>query len=204
MKAAFLCVLGVACFAQNYTARKTTVQGIDVIRLADSARGVEVSILPTIGNRVSEMKVHGENILYFPATDLAQYAQKPELSGVPFLAPWANRLSEEAFWASGEKYTFNMTLGNVRGPVPIHGLLFNSNYWEVTEVDANRKSAHVTARLRFWKHPELMAQWPFASVLSCVAPRPGSSSFTTAPETGLPWSSVTLPSSRPFPFQSWA
>ncbi len=149
-------------FAANYTARTTADHGIPVIQLADAAAGVEVSILPTIGNRVSEMKVHGKNILYFPVTDLAEFKKNPVLNGLPFLAPWANRLNEEAFWANGTKYPFNMTLGNVRGPIPIHGLLTNSDLWEVVEVKADGKSAHVTCRLRFWKHPELMAQWPFA------------------------------------------
>jgi len=55
-----------------------------------------------------------------------------------------------------------MTLGNVRGPIPIHGLLASSDLWEVMDVGADQKSAHVTSRLLFWKHPELMAQWPFA------------------------------------------
>jgi aldose 1-epimerase len=157
-----LLVLSAALSAQNYTARRMAVQGVPVIRLADAAAGVEVSVLPSLGNRVSEMKVHGKNILFFPSTDLAALQKTPDLSGKPFLAPWANRLNEEAFWANGKKYTFNMTLGNVRGPIPIHGLLANSDLWEVTEVSADRNSAHVTSRLLFWKHPELMAQWPFA------------------------------------------
>jgi aldose 1-epimerase len=159
---ALLLLLPVLSIAQNYSARRVTEQGVAVIRLADAAKSVEVAVLPGFGNRVSEMKVHGKNILYFPAADLAEFQKNPGLSGVPFLAPWANRLSEESFWANGKQYTFNMTLGNVRGPIPIHGLLQNSNLWEVTEAAADRQSAHVTSRLQFWKHPELMAQWPFA------------------------------------------
>jgi len=159
---ALLLALSAASVAQNYTARRMSEEGVSVIRLADAARGVEVTVLPSIGNRVSEMKVHGKNILYFPVSSLAEFQKQPGLSGIPFLAPWANRLSEESFWANGKKYTFNMTLGNVRGPIPIHGLLANSDLWEVTEVAADRKSAHVTSRLQFWKRPELMAQWPFA------------------------------------------
>jgi aldose 1-epimerase len=157
-----LLALAVALAAQNYTATKTVVQGVSVIHLTDTSQGVEVSILPSIGNRVSEMKVHGKNILYFPSTDLAELQKKPDLSGVPFLAPWANRLDAESFWANGKQYTFNMTLGNVRGPIPIHGLLANSDLWEITELKADRNSAHLTSRLLFWKHPDLMAQWPFA------------------------------------------
>jgi aldose 1-epimerase len=159
---ALLLAFSLMSAARNYTARQTSEQGVAVIHLADAAKGVDVSVVPSLGNRASAMKVHGKNILYFPVPDLAELQKKPNLSGVPFLAPWANRLSEESFWANGKKYTFNMALGNVRGPVPIHGLLANSDLWEVMEVGADRKSAHVTSRLQFWKHPELMAQWPFA------------------------------------------
>jgi len=163
MKISILLILfSAALAAQNYSAHKSAVQGVSVISLSDASAGVEVTVLPSIGNRVSEMKVHGKNILFFTSTDLSQLEKKPDLSGVPFLAPWANRLDETGFWANGKNYTFNMTLGNVRGPIPIHGLLANSDLWEVMEVAADRKSAHVTSRLVFWKHPELMAQWPFA------------------------------------------
>lgn len=157
-----LLTLSVAVAAQNYTARTVPEQGISVIHLADAARGVEVSVVPSLGNRVTEMKVHGKNILYFPVSNLADLQKTPGLNGIPFLAPWGNRLDAEHFWANDKKYTFNMTLGNVRSPIPIHGLLTNSNLWEVVEAAADRTSAHVTSRLRFWKYPQLMAQWPFA------------------------------------------
>ncbi|MGA2212822.1 MAG: aldose 1-epimerase [Bryobacteraceae bacterium] len=157
----FLMLAATLC-AANYTAQRTTIEGVPVISLADAAQGVEVTVLPSIGNRVSEMKVHGKNILFFQSGNLAELQKKPDLSGIPFLAPWANRLDEESFWANGKNYPFNMTLGNVRGPIPVHGLLMNSDLWEVMEVAADRKSARVTSRLAFWKHPELMAQWPFA------------------------------------------
>src|SRR6185503_6237296 len=84
------------------------------------------------------------------------------LAGIPFLAPWADLLDEPAFWADGRRYAFNMTLGNVRGNRPGHGLLINSPLWEVTGIGAEGSSAHVTSRLAFWKHPDLSAQWPFA------------------------------------------
>ena len=55
-----------------------------------------------------------------------------------------------------------MTLGNVHGANPIHGLLSSSPDWRVTEVKADAHGAHVTSKLEFWKHPDLMRQWPFA------------------------------------------
>lgn len=160
--AALLLALSIASTAQNYTAQRTSDHGVAIVRLTDAANGVEVSVAPSIGNRAYEMNVHGKNILYFPSADVGEFQKRPELSGIPFLAPWANRLNEQNFWANGKKYTFNMTLGNIRGSLPIHGMLSASPLWEVMEVAADRQSAHVTSRLQFWKSPDLMAQWPFA------------------------------------------
>ena len=157
-----LVVLSTTCHAQNYKAEQVEDHGVAIVRLVDAANDVQVSIVPSIGNRAYEMKVHGKNILHFPQADVGEYKQRPRLSGIPFLAPWADLLNEPAFWANGKKYQFNMGLGNVRGNMPIHGLLVTSPLWRVTEVRADAQSAHVTSRLEFWKYPDLMAQWPFA------------------------------------------
>ncbi len=154
--------LSLTVLAQNYTAVETSDHGVSVVRLADAAKGVQVGVVPSVGNTAYEMLVHGKNILYFPFADVAEYQQKPALAGIPFLAPWGNRLDQQAFFANGKKYPFDMTLGNVHGTNPIHGMLSSSPYWRVTEVKADAKSARVTSKLEFWKHPELMRQWPFA------------------------------------------
>jgi aldose 1-epimerase len=154
--------LPIGAAAQNYRAEQLTDHGVAIVRLTDAARGVEVSVAPTIGNRAYEMKVHGKNILYFPYADVGEFQKRPRLCGIPFLAPWADLLNEPAFWANGKKYAFNMGLGNVRGNMPIHGLLTNSPLWHVTEAAADGESAHVTSRLEFWKYPDLAAQWPIA------------------------------------------
>src|SRR5436309_985448 len=127
--------------AENYTAERTMDHGVLIVRLIDEAQGVEVSIVPSIGNRAYEMKVHGKNILYFPSTGIDDFQRRPRLCGVPFLAPWADLLSEQAFWANDKKYRFNMGLGNVRGEMPSHGLLVTSPLWQVTEVAADAQSA---------------------------------------------------------------
>jgi aldose 1-epimerase len=155
-------LLSTMSFAQNYTAVRTSDHGVPIVRLTDAAHGVEVSILPSVGNTAYQMKVHGKGILYFPSADLSEHLKSPRLGGVPFLAPWADLLDEQAFWANGKRYGFNMSLGNVRGERPIHGLLAYSPLWQVTEVAADARSAHVSSRLEFWKYPDLMAQWPFA------------------------------------------
>lgn len=159
----FLLLASTAAFAQNYTAEKTTDHGVPIVRLTDKANDVVVSVVPSPGNRAYSMKVHGQEILYFPqADDLSAYVKRPQLGGVPFLAPWADILDEQAFWANGKRYGFNMSLGNVRGILPSHGFLLNSPDWVVTDVGADSQSAHVTSKLEVWKSPDSMAQWPFA------------------------------------------
>ena len=53
--------------APRFTAQKTADHGIEIVRLADKAHGVELSVVPSIGNRAYELKVHGKNLLYFPS-----------------------------------------------------------------------------------------------------------------------------------------
>jgi aldose 1-epimerase len=159
---AVLLALSFVALAQDYKVERTTDHGIPVVRLADPEHGVEVAIVPSVGNTAYEMNVHGKNILYFPYNDVSEFEKNPQLSGIPFLAPWGNRLDEQAFWANGKKYAFDMDLGNVKGANPIHGLLSSSPYWQVVSVVGDKRSARTTSRLEFWRYPELMAQWPFA------------------------------------------
>jgi aldose 1-epimerase len=170
MKAAALALLlPLMMQAANYTARKTMVDGIEVVRLADAAGRTEVSIAPSIGNMAYEIKVGGKNILWFPYHSPAELKAKPQFCGIPFLAPWANRLDDDGYWVNGKRYLLNPGLGNVQHDGhrhPIHGLLNYSPAWEVVSVSADGRSASVTSRLDFGKHPEMMAQFPFAHTIT--------------------------------------
>jgi aldose 1-epimerase len=148
--------------AQQYNAR----QAGEVIHLEDTRNQMVVSIIPSLGNIVSEFSVKGHNVLRWPYASLEDYkARGGGLNGIPFLGPWANRLDEQAFYANGRKYNFDMELGNVRGAIPIHGFLTATDQWQVMEVKADGKSAWVTSKLEVWKHPMWMKQWPFAHTI---------------------------------------
>jgi aldose 1-epimerase len=154
--------------AANYSAGKAVVDGVEVIRLGDAARKTEVLIAPSIGNIAYQMNVNGKNAFWFPYASVGELKAKPTLCGNPFLAPWANRLDQDAFYANGRKYLLNDALGNLRRDQnrnPIHGLLSYSADWQVAAVEADERSARVVSRLEFWKHPELMAQFPFAHTI---------------------------------------
>lgn len=146
-----------------YSARHTGT----VVELTDNAHQTTVSILPTLGNLAVEMKVKGHNVLRFPFESAAAYKGGAGSIGIPFLAPWADRLDEQAFYANGKRYAFDMELGNVRGTNPIHGFL-GSVEWNVVEARADGQSAWVTSRLEFFKHPQWMKQFPFAHTMEMM------------------------------------
>jgi len=126
--------------AASYTAQKMVVDGTDVVRLTDAARATEVSIALAMGNNSYEMKVNGTNAFWMPFTNLAEWRAKPSFAGNPFLAPWANRLGEDAFHANGKKYLINRGLGNIRpdnNGKAIHGLLMYSSAWKLASLEAD-------------------------------------------------------------------
>ncbi len=155
--------------AANYTARRTAVDGIDVVQLEDSAHHLTVSIAPSIGNMAYEILSGGKNVLWFPFHSPAGLKEQPTFCCVPFLAPWANRLEGDYFWANGRKFLLNPDLGNVRRDnhqKPIHGLLNFSSAWNLVAAKADAHSAWATSQIDFWKHPEMVGQFPFAHTIS--------------------------------------
>src|SRR6266550_388273 len=147
--------------AQQYMSKRTG----EAVVLEDTRNQTVVSILPSVGNIAFSMKVHGQEVLRWPYASVEDFKTRPALSGIPFVGPWANRLDEQAFYANGKRYAFDMDLGNVRGAIPIHGFLSTTDQWQVVEVKSDAKSAWVTSRLDFFKQPMWMKQFPFAHTI---------------------------------------
>ena len=147
--------------APSYSAVKTG----DVVRLEDTRAGVAVPVITSMSNAY-EMVVKGQQIIRKTFTDVAQFRERPGLNGIPLLAPFANRLDEPAFYANGRKYNFDLELGNVRGPIPIHGFLSAAKEWRLVEAKADGRAAWVTNRLDFYRHPQWMQQFPFAHTIT--------------------------------------
>jgi len=157
-------LLSAPVMSQNYVAERINVEGFEVIRLADTARRTEVRVAAWMGNNAYSMKINGVEAFWSPYSTLAEWKAKPAQIGNPFLAPWANRIDQDAFYANGKKYLLNAGLGNFRKDAnqkPIHGLVVYAP-WEVTSVKAGADGAEVTSRLEFWRRPDWMSQFPFA------------------------------------------
>ena len=164
-----VCLLAVLCVAislpvsaQQYQVRRDG----EVVQLEDTRHQTVVSILPSVGNQAFELKVKGHNVFRWTYASVADFKSRPGMAGVPFLAPWADILDEQAFYANGQRYAFDMQLGNVRGARPGHGLLTTASQWQVVEAKADRRSAWVTSTLDFFREPAWMKQFPFAHRIS--------------------------------------
>lgn len=152
----------------NYTAERRTVDGVEIIELSDEKAKTVVRIAPSIGNNSYDMTVKGQPVFWSPHKTVGALKAKPAMAGNPFLAPWANRLDEEAFWANGRKYVLNPGLKNYRldaAKQPIHGLVVYTTHWQVVSLLGGEEHASVTSRLDFWRYPDWMAQFPFAHTM---------------------------------------
>src|SRR5262245_14426387 len=145
--------------------RFTAEHDREIVTLQDSVTGTKVAIAEPLCNAY-EVSVKGQQLIRQTFADVAAFRARPGLNGIPLLAPFANRLDEQAFWANGKRYAFDMTLGNVRGEIPIHGFLSNAKDWALYEIKATDKAAWATCKLDFYTHPAWMKQFPFAHTLT--------------------------------------
>jgi aldose 1-epimerase len=162
MKNLIALLVAVACARSVAAQPYSAVQEGEIVRLRDARSATAVSILTSVGNIAFEMTVKGHNVLRWPYASIEAFKARPGLSGIPFVGPWANRLDEQAFYANGKRYPFDMELGNVRGAIPIHGFLSTTSEWRVVEVKSDSASAWVTSVLDVSRQPSWMKQWPFA------------------------------------------
>jgi aldose 1-epimerase len=159
--ASLVCVFAAPAAAQRYTAKRNG----DVIELADTAAQMNVSVVWSMSN-AWRIQVKGQSLVRQPAGTLEEFEARPGLAGMPFLAPFANRLDETAFYANGKKYNFDLELGNVRGPIPGTGFVNGSRAWQLVNFKADNNSAWVTCRLDFYRNPQYMKQFPFAHTVT--------------------------------------
>jgi aldose 1-epimerase len=149
----------------RYSAEQIEDRGVSLLRLVDSSADLELLVAPHLGNRAVALRVRGANILHFPFENVAAAVGQRGLNGIPFLAPWGNRMGGGGFGANGRWFPFpggeNLLRMDANG-LPIHGLLTASSLWEVAGTRANETGAECVSRLEFWRYPEMMANWPFA------------------------------------------
>lgn len=158
-----------ALAADRYAVTKRTVEGHTTYHLTDSTRKMDFGLVPEIGNFAYQFKADGKDVLIEPDS-LDGYRDKHGFCcGIPFLAPFANRIDHDYYFFQNKKYLLNPDLGNLlrdQFGQALHGLLVFESRWKVVKTGAsNAEGAYVTSRLEFYKYPDLMEQFPFACVI---------------------------------------
>ncbi|HXC50131.1 MAG TPA: aldose 1-epimerase [Candidatus Limnocylindrales bacterium] len=133
--------------------------------LVSPDRRLDATFLPTLNMLCTSLVHDGEQLLHLRA-GIAAYAERAKTCGIPFLHPWANRLSGDTYEACGARVDLS-TDGEAGARVardanglPNHGLLGGRTPWEITSETSSATAALLTARFRF-ESPALLASFPF-------------------------------------------
>jgi aldose 1-epimerase len=136
--------------------------------------------LPELGMLGASLTWRGVELLSLHG-GLAAY-RRGSTTGLPLLAPWANRLSKERFPVAGEEVDLRRlpVKRDARG-LPIHGTMTGRREWTVVRLAPGR----LTTRFEY-SDPELLSAFPFPHELELDVrlPATGLTVTTTARPTG--------------------
>ncbi|MGH9280958.1 MAG: aldose 1-epimerase [Acidimicrobiales bacterium] len=120
------------------------------------AGATEATFLPSLGMLGVSLRDDGDELLDLSAGLAAYRAQ--HTTGLPLLAPWANRLGGWEYSAAGVDVNLaGLPLHTDENGLPIHGTMLARPEWELTGVEPDT----LRARFRFGDRPDLLASFPF-------------------------------------------
>jgi aldose 1-epimerase len=131
----------------------TTAPGAGV---SISSGSLEATFLPQLGMLGSSLRYGGEDLLALPG-GLDGY-RAGRVTGLPLLAPWANRLGARRYEVDGIVVDLDgLDLTTDDHGLPIHGTMSARPGWELVHV----RRDSLAARFDFGGHPDLLASFPF-------------------------------------------
>lgn len=134
-----------------------------IIVLSDPDSALTATFVPAAGMICTSLSDGGVELLG-QRRGLQAYLSDGKTMGIPFLYPWANRLSANGYAADGRDVTLTPGVGGVRADAngfPMHGVLAAYPGWEIT----NRSDYQLEASVDFSSHPTLLASFPFRHVV---------------------------------------
>jgi galactose mutarotase-like enzyme len=128
----------------------------DGAELRLQAAGIEATFLPEVGMLGTSLRVHGEELLALPG-GLEGY-RAGHVTGLPLLAPWANRLGRLRYAIAGADVDLTgLDLHDDGTGLPIHGTMTAQAGWEVVD----RTSSAAQVRFDYGARPDLLHAFPF-------------------------------------------
>jgi aldose 1-epimerase len=153
-----------------------TVDGEPAATLA--AGELEASFLPGLGLLGTSLRHRGEELLALPG-GVEGYRDR-HVTGLPLLAPWANRLPGWRYRAAGVEVALEgLDLPTDPAGLPIHGTLTAHRGWRLERLAAEADRAVLAAGFDYGAWPELLAAFPFPHRLTVTATLRGASLAVT-------------------------
>ena len=127
---------------------------------------LSATVLPTLGLLGVSLRRGADEYLSLPG-GVDGYAAG-HTTGLPLLAPWANRLAADEYRVG----TLAVDLADAphvhRDPngLAMHGTLFAEDGWEVVRLATDARSAVLVSRLDVGSRPDLLASFPFPHELT--------------------------------------
>lgn len=154
------------------TLRVGAVDGETAVTLA--AGELEATFLPGLGLLGTSLRHRGEELLALPG-GVAGYRDR-NVTGLPILAPWANRLPSWRYRAAGVEVDLDgLDLATDPAGLPIHGTLTAHRGWRLERLAAEAERAVLAAAFDYAAWPELQAAFPFPHRLTVTAAVQGAS-----------------------------
>jgi aldose 1-epimerase len=140
--------------------------GETAARLA--AGELEASFLPRLGLLGASLRHRGEELLALPGG--VDGYRGGHVTGLPLLAPWANRLPGRHYRAAGTEVSLEgLELQTDPGGLPIHGTMTAHPGWRLERLAAEPDRAVLEASFDYGAFPELLAAFPFPHRLTVAA-----------------------------------
>ncbi|HEY6532063.1 MAG TPA: aldose 1-epimerase [Acidimicrobiales bacterium] len=119
------------------------------------------TVLPEVGLLGASLRHDGREFLDLHGG--ADAARNSHTTGLPLLAPWANRLGGDRYEVAGTEVDLRRApaLHRDANGLPMHGTLVGRRGWELTSIRSRGESAAAVARFRAGADPEVMASFPF-------------------------------------------
>ena len=153
-----------------------TVDGEPAATLA--AGELEATFLPGLGLLGTSLRHRGEELLALPG-GVEGYRDR-HVTGLPLLAPWANRLPGWRYRAAGVEVDLEgLDLATDPAGLPIHGTLTARPGWRLERLAAEPDRAVLAAGFDYGAWPELLAAFPFPHRLTVTATLRGASLAVT-------------------------
>ena len=106
-----------------------------------AAGDLEATFLPGLGLLGTSLRHRGQELLALPG-GVAGYRDR-HVTGLPLLAPWANRLPEWRYQAAGVEVDLDgLDLATDPGGLPIHGTLTAHRGWQLERLAAGEGLGH--------------------------------------------------------------